>query len=118
MNLEQYQTCIDACIACAQACEHCASACLQEEHVDKMRRCIQTDIDCAQICWLAAAYMSRGSEFVEKASVPCVRRCALPVERSARGTNTTTASAVPKPAASARTRVIWWEERSTSSTEI
>lgn len=50
MPHQQMQSCIDACNQCAQACDHCAAACLQEKDVKALARCIQLDIDCAQIC--------------------------------------------------------------------
>ena len=62
MAHERFQECIDACDACAAACDHCATACLGEDDVKMMARCIATDMDCAQICRLASAFMARGSE--------------------------------------------------------
>jgi hypothetical protein len=58
MTHQQYQSCIEACVACAQECEHCANACLQEKDVAKIAECIRLDRDCAEICWGAAAWTS------------------------------------------------------------
>lgn len=44
-----------------------------------MARCIALDIDCAEICRTAVAFMARGSEFAKR-SAPCVPRSAKPVE--------------------------------------
>lgn len=59
MASEQFQSCIEACYACAATCDNCAASCLQEEDVKMMARCIALDIDCAQICRLAALYGAR-----------------------------------------------------------
>ncbi len=75
MSHEQYQSCIEACVACAQACEHCANACLGEKDVAKMAECIRHDRDCAEICWLASAWMSRGSQFAEELCRVCADVC-------------------------------------------
>ena len=72
MTHQQYQSCIEACVACAQECEHCGDACLSEQDVAKMAECIRLDRDCAEICWAAAAYMSRGSRFMQ--DMYCLRR--------------------------------------------
>jgi hypothetical protein len=71
----QFKTCIDACNACAIACGHCAASCLQEKDVKDMARCIQLDIDCAEICRLAVGYMSRGSELAGAICETCADIC-------------------------------------------
>jgi hypothetical protein len=75
MAHEHFKSCIDACNDCALACDHCASACLKEPDVTKMARCIQLDIDCAQACRLAVAYMARGSEFAADVCDLCATVC-------------------------------------------
>lgn len=75
MSHKEYQSCIDACYECAAACDHCAVACLQEPDVKKMARCIQLDIDCAEICRLAAAVMARGGEFAKEICSLCADIC-------------------------------------------
>jgi len=75
MVTENFQECIDACNACALACDQCAAACLGEDDVKMMARCIVSDIDCAQICRLAAAYMARGSQFSEALCRLCADVC-------------------------------------------
>jgi hypothetical protein len=59
---QEFVSCIEACDACARACDDCASQCLHEGDVAAMVRCIALDIDCAQVCRLASAYMARNSE--------------------------------------------------------
>jgi hypothetical protein len=40
-----------------------------------MARCIQLDMDCAQACRLAVAYMARGSEFAADVCDFCASLC-------------------------------------------
>jgi len=51
--------CIDACFACVEACVACADACLGEEMVAELRRCITTNLNCADICDATARVLSR-----------------------------------------------------------
>lgn len=75
MSHENYQHCIDACLACLQACEHCAASCLQEDDVKMMARCIELDRSCADLCTLAAREMARGSDFAERVCQLCAEVC-------------------------------------------
>ncbi len=75
MAHSEYASCIDACNACADACDHCAAACLQEADPKPMARCIALDMDCAEICRLAASYMARGSEFASPLCSLCADVC-------------------------------------------
>lgn len=75
MSQPQFESCIDACNACATACDMCASACLNEDDVNAMAACIAMDIDCAQICRLAAGYMARGSQFSSALCQACANVC-------------------------------------------
>ncbi|UVW30057.1 four-helix bundle copper-binding protein [Massilia sp. H6] len=72
---QQYEDCIEACNDCALACDVCASSCLQEDDVKAMARCIAMDIDCAQLCRLAAGMMARGSEAAELVCEACASLC-------------------------------------------
>jgi hypothetical protein len=72
---EQFRSCIEACNDSADACDQCAVACLAEKNVEKMTRCIQLNMDCAQICRLAAAYMSRDSEMIDTIWEICAQVC-------------------------------------------
>lgn len=71
----QYASCIEACNACADACDMCAAACLREPDPKKMARCIALDIDCAQICRVAAGFMARGSEAAGVLCQTCADIC-------------------------------------------
>lgn len=75
MPHQQFQSCIEACNTCADACDHCAISCLQESDPKAMARCIALDMDCAQICRLASAYMARGSELAGAICQTCADIC-------------------------------------------
>jgi len=75
MNQTSIQNCIDACYACANACDNCAAMCLDEEDVKAMARCISNDMDCAQICRVAASLMSRNSVHVAALCALCETVC-------------------------------------------
>lgn len=73
--MQHYQSCIDACNECAAACDLCAAACLQETDVQMLARCIALDIDCSQVCRLAASFMSRGSTQAAELCRACAEIC-------------------------------------------
>jgi hypothetical protein len=75
MMSQQFKSCIDACYECAAACDHCAAACLQEQDVKMMARCIALDMDCAEICRSAAAFVARGSESFSAICWVCADVC-------------------------------------------
>ena len=54
--------CINACFECAQCCTACADACLAGDQVEKMRYCIRTDLDCADICDATGRALSRQTQ--------------------------------------------------------
>jgi hypothetical protein len=71
MPPQKFNACIEACNACAVACNRCIASCLQETDVKMMVRCIALDMDCAQVCALAASAMSRGSEHSQAICALC-----------------------------------------------
>ncbi len=75
MDQVNFQSCIDACNVCANACDSCSAACLREDDVKAMARCIGLDMDCAQICRLAASFMARGSAQAEALCRICADIC-------------------------------------------
>jgi hypothetical protein len=75
MAHHEHRSCIDVCVGGAQECEHCADACLSEPDVARMTECVRLDRDCAEICWTAAAYMSRGSHFAGELCRVCAEVC-------------------------------------------
>ena len=84
MNRSYFDECIDACNACADACDFCASACLKEPDVTSMSKCIARDMDCAQMCRLAASFMSRASELAAGLCGLCAQQCRQCAEECAR----------------------------------
>jgi hypothetical protein len=84
MAHEQYHDCIEACNQCADACDHCATACLKEQDIAALARCVQLDIDCAQICRLAAGVMARGGELAPQVCQLCADVCEACGEECAR----------------------------------
>lgn len=75
MSHHEHKSCIEACVRCAQVCEHCAAGCLSEDDVASMAECIRLDRDCAEACWGAAAFMSRGSQFAPELCRLCAEIC-------------------------------------------
>ena len=75
MSNSHFQPCIDACLACALACDRCAHACLHEANVNAMADCIALDMDCSEICRLAAACMARDSKMVSYICEACAQVC-------------------------------------------
>lgn len=75
MAHEHYALCIEACQHCADACDHCATACLHEQDVAPLARCIALDVDCAQLCRLAAGLMARDSENAPLLCGTCATLC-------------------------------------------
>lgn len=75
MAHEQFKTCIDECARCAQECELCATACLSEPDVKALAECIRLNRDCAAVCWLAASFLSRRSEFDTDVCRLCAAVC-------------------------------------------
>lgn len=75
MNHQKFQECINACLECAIECEHCATSCLQEDNVKMMANCILLDRDCADICFLTAQLLARGSKHGEHMMKECAEVC-------------------------------------------
>ena len=67
--------CLRACNECAAACLQCASACLQEDDPKMMTRCIALDLECADVCQLAAASIARGGESRSAICALCADVC-------------------------------------------
>jgi hypothetical protein len=74
-SVQQYQTCIDACNKCMQACEECLTSCLKEADVQARIHCINMLHDCADICAMAAQWMSRGSMYAKQLCQLCATIC-------------------------------------------
>lgn len=60
---KEYSDTLAALAACAEACSICADACLAENsHVEMLRRCITTDLDCADVCTTTSRLLLRQTE--------------------------------------------------------
>lgn len=69
---------------CAYACNNCSTACLSEKNIQEMRECIRLDMDCAQICAVTAAFISRKSDnakYLIKMCAEICRKCATECEK-------------------------------------
>lgn len=63
--------CLRACNECAAACLVCASACLKEDNPKPLASCIALDLECADICSLAAASIARGDKHMKAICALC-----------------------------------------------
>ncbi len=75
MNHDKFKSCIDICYECAQHCDHCAVACLQEKEVHKLTKCIELNMYCAELCRIAARFMSMGELYTEQICNLCADAC-------------------------------------------
>lgn len=75
MSHEKHQETIDLLLKCATESNHCADACLNERDVKTLSRCIKLDIDCAEICYLTASFLSRESEQADGIMKACAEIC-------------------------------------------
>ncbi len=70
---------IDTVVACGQACTACADACLSEEMLADLRKCIRTNLDCADVCATTARVLSRHTGYdanITRAQLDaCVTAC-------------------------------------------
>ncbi len=69
--------CIEACVNCMQACEECLTACYKEPDLDARVKCVSMLRDCADICVLAAQFMSRNSEHSKAICKMCADLCEM-----------------------------------------
>ena len=75
---QQHQNCLNACFSCAQMCEACSNDMIgmeHHDHSDLMTRCIRLCRDCADICVLAAKFISRSSLRAESLCRLCAEIC-------------------------------------------
>jgi len=80
-----YLEALNALEACAAACTSCADACLGEpENLDQLRRCITTDLDCADVCSVTARLLMRQTDapndLIHAQLHACVLACQLCAE--------------------------------------
>ncbi len=72
---EDLAECIEACFECAQACTACADACLGEDMVAELRRCITTDLNCADVCAATGRVLSRQTSFDSAMTIAALTAC-------------------------------------------
>jgi hypothetical protein len=87
---DRLTACIEACFDCVQVCTACADACLGEDTVVELRRCVTTNLSCADICSATGRILSRQvgydaalTRFALEACREACRRCAEECERHA-----------------------------------
>jgi hypothetical protein len=76
IDRQKLQECIDACFECVKACTACADACLSEEAVAEMRKCIRTDLDCADVCDATGRVLSRHTGYDANLTRAVLEACA------------------------------------------
>ncbi|WP_149182232.1 four-helix bundle copper-binding protein [Streptomyces sp. TRM49041] len=70
--------CIEECATCAQACSACADACLSEpQGLDMLAKCIRTNMDCADICQVTGAVLSRHTGYDANLTRAMLHACAV-----------------------------------------
>ena len=67
--------CLSACNECAAACLSCAVACTKEADPKALSHCIALDLECADICQLAAASIARGDSHLKAILTLCAESC-------------------------------------------
>src|SRR5688500_16501751 len=78
---KDYAEVINALALCEQVCTSCADACLGEADIGALRRCIRTDLDCADVCATTARLIVRQTEtpneLVHAQLHACILSCQL-----------------------------------------
>jgi len=79
---KDYANALNALALCEQVCTSCADACLGENgDVASLRRCIRTDLDCADVCAATARLIGRQTEtpneLIHAQLHACVLACQL-----------------------------------------
>jgi hypothetical protein len=67
---------IEAAAECAKACSTSAGACLSDDHLDRLRSCIQTELRCAGLCTQAAAELRRTATTARQPDPQLLTECA------------------------------------------
>ena len=56
-------------------CDFCATACLRDIHAEHMLECSAVNLDCADVCRMAASVMARDSAQIPAVCELCARIC-------------------------------------------
>lgn len=68
-------TAIESLLDCAEACTACADSCLSEPHVDMLRKCIRTNMDCADVCAATGRVLSRHTGYDANIGMTLLAAC-------------------------------------------
>jgi len=74
-NVVNLQPCINACITCAQSCNKCFKACLEKDNLNDLKGALSILVECAEICYVTAVYMSKDHIFSKELSKSCAELC-------------------------------------------
>lgn len=66
---------IETVVECSQVCSACADACLSEDAVADLRKCIRTNLDCADVCDATARVLSRHTGYDANISAALLEAC-------------------------------------------
>src|SRR5687767_8703010 len=66
---------IESIVECSQACSACADACLSEDSVAELRKCVRTNLDCADVCDATARVLSRHTGYDANISRALLEAC-------------------------------------------
>ena len=66
---------VDMLIECSEACTSCADSCLSEDAIEELRKCIRTNMDCADICGTTARVLSRHTGYDANISMMMLEAC-------------------------------------------
>ena len=67
--------CIRLANDCATACNVCASECLKSEDPKAMATCVSHDLECAELCRVAAGSIARGGPNMKAICALCAAAC-------------------------------------------
>ncbi|MBW1604210.1 four-helix bundle copper-binding protein [Streptomyces sp. JJ66] len=68
--------CIEECFASVEVCTACADACLCEDEVTELRKCIRTNLDCADVCDATGRVLSRHTGYDAHVTRALLEACA------------------------------------------
>lgn len=76
---EEAYALVEAAAECARACTTCADACLEEQDPTALRRCIRTNLDCADVTAATGAIIARpgaqSPELLRSQLAACAAAC-------------------------------------------
>jgi hypothetical protein len=81
-NSENNMELIQALIACANECENAVSACSREKEQRRLKKCMDLNKDCAEICRQAAKLLERNSKITGSFLRVSSRICKLSADQN------------------------------------